>query len=225
MSEQPAGDPLDAAALAAVISGVLSDPGPEDRELLSSVVQVARAIFGAAASSIFLFDRAADELVFEAVSGAGEEFLVGTRFPAHRGIAGWVVDTGEPMTVNGLAGNRIFAQDLAERTGYVPDAIMAAPVLHRAEVLGVIQVLDPHPQSRSTLADLDLLTAFAGQAGLALAGLLRGRAARGALARGGGEFERLAGIVKLLAELPADRRASGLRLVDSLHEVLAGMVR
>ncbi|MFB7664179.1 GAF domain-containing protein [Kitasatospora sp. NPDC056138] len=209
----------------AAVSGALADPGPDDRELLASVVQVARSIFGAAASSVFLFDRERDELVFEAVSGEGEEFLIGTRFPAHRGIAGWVVDTGEPVTVDDLADSTLFAQDLAERTRYVPDSIMAAPVVHRDEVLGVIQVLDPHPQCRSSIADLDLLTAFAGQAGLALHGLVRSRAARRALALGGAEFERLAGIIQVLAALPPDQRAGGLRLVDSLHEVLSGMAR
>ncbi|WP_237534373.1 GAF domain-containing protein [Streptomyces sp. SID3343] len=209
----------------AAISGALADPGPDDRELLASIVGVARSIFGAAASSIFLFDRDADELVFEAVSGEGEEFLVGTRFPAHRGIAGWVVDTGESMTVDDLADSPLFAQDLAKRTRYVPNSIMAAPVVHREEILGVIQVLDPHPQSRSSIADLDLLAAFAGQAGLALHGLVRSRAARRALDLGGAEFERLAEIVRVLAELGPAQRAGGLRLVDSLHEVLSGMVR
>nr|WP_078630598.1 GAF domain-containing protein [Streptomyces roseochromogenus] len=211
--------------MVAAISAALADPGPDDRELLDSVVRVARSIFGATASSVFLFDRDSDELVFEAVSGEGEEFLVGTRFPAHRGIAGWVADTGEPMSVDDLSASALFAQDLAERTRYVPDSIMAAPVVHRDEVLGVIQVLDPHPQSRSSIADLDLLAAFAGQAGLALHGLVRSRAARRALALRGAQFERLAGIVQVLAELPAEQRATGLRLVDSLHDVLAGMVR
>ena len=39
------------------------------RGLLQSTVDVARAIFGAKASSVFLHDEATDELVFEAVSG------------------------------------------------------------------------------------------------------------------------------------------------------------
>ena len=53
---------------AAVAAGVL---GSEEsfRSLLQSVVEVARAIFGAKASSIFLFDEDTDELVFEAVAG------------------------------------------------------------------------------------------------------------------------------------------------------------
>ncbi|MFI5619443.1 GAF domain-containing protein [Streptomyces sp. NPDC051567] len=213
----------DSTAMIAAISGAPADPGPDDHELLASIVRVARSIFGAAASSIFLFDREHDQLVFEAVSGEGEEFLVGTRFPAHRGIAGWVVDTGEPLTVDDVAGSSLFAHDLAERTRYVPDAVMAAPVVHRDEILGVIQVLDPHPQSRSSLADLDLLASFAVQAGFALHGLVRSREARRAPALGGAEFERLASLVRLLAALEPERRAAGLRLVDSLHEVLAAM--
>ena len=51
---------------AAVAAGAL---GSEEayRELLQSIVEVARAIFGARASSVFLFDEESDELVFEAV--------------------------------------------------------------------------------------------------------------------------------------------------------------
>ena len=53
---------------AAVAAGVLAS---EERfaELLRSIVEVARAIFAARASSIFLFDEATDELGFAAVAG------------------------------------------------------------------------------------------------------------------------------------------------------------
>jgi GAF domain-containing protein len=211
-------------ALVAAISGALAEWGTDDRALLGSIVGVARSIFGAAASSIFLYDQEAGELVFEAVAGEGADFLVGTRFLADRGIAGWVAASGEPLVVDNLADSTLFARDLAESTRYVPSAIMAAPVLHREEVLGVLQVLDPHPQSRSSIADLDLLMMFAGQAGLSLHGLTRGRAARAALLGAGAEFERLADMVRLLAEMPAERRAAGLKLVDSLQAMLAELV-
>ena len=70
---------------AAVAAGVL---GSEERfrELLRSVVEVARAIFRARASSVLLLDEAANELVFEAVVGEGEETLVGQRF--YQGLEG-----------------------------------------------------------------------------------------------------------------------------------------
>ena len=53
---------------AAVAAGVL---GSEEqfRALLQSVVDVARAIFKAKASSILLLDTETDELVFEAAAG------------------------------------------------------------------------------------------------------------------------------------------------------------
>ncbi|MCW2940327.1 MAG: hypothetical protein JWN00_3312 [Actinomycetia bacterium] len=137
-------------------------------ELLQSVVDVARAMFGAAASSVFVFDEKADELVFQAVSGQGESFLVGRRFPASSGIAGWVVASGEPMVVNDLSKNTAFDRDLAASTQYVPDALMAAPLTHGDRVLGVLEVLDPVPQSRSSLDELDLLALFARQAAAAL---------------------------------------------------------
>jgi len=137
-------------------------------ELLQSVVDVARAIFGAEASSIFILDEEADELIFQAVSGRGEGFLVGRRFPASGGIAGWVATSGEPMVVDDLSRNPAFDRDRAESTHYVPNSLMAAPLVHGERILGVLEVLDPTPQSRSSLNELDLLAMFAQQAATAL---------------------------------------------------------
>ncbi|AYV31008.1 GAF domain protein [Streptomyces sp. ADI95-16] len=143
-------------------------PDPAVAELLQTVVDTARAIFGAQASSIMLLDATADELIFEAVSGQGQEFLVGRRFPAGRGIAGWVAASGEPMVVDDLHDSTSFDRDIAESTGYVPNALMAAPLIRRDRVLGVLEVLDPSPQARSGLPELDLLGLFARQAAVAL---------------------------------------------------------
>ncbi|MET7754624.1 MULTISPECIES: GAF domain-containing protein [unclassified Streptomyces] len=143
-------------------------PDPAMAELLQSVVDTARAIFGAEASSILLLEAAADELVFEAVSGQGQEFLVGRRFPAGRGIAGWVAASGEPMVVDDLHDSTSFDRDVARSTGFVPNALMAAPLVHGDRVLGVLEVLDPSPQARSSLSELDLLSLFARQAAVAL---------------------------------------------------------
>lgn len=145
-------------------------PGPDvlSSELLQSVVDVARAIFGAQASSVFLLDEQTHELVFQAVAGQGEDFLVGRRFPASSGIAGWVAASGEPMVVDDLARNAAFDRSLAESTRYVPGSLMAAPLIYGGRVLGVLEVLDPVAQSRSSLSELDLLALFARQAAAAL---------------------------------------------------------
>ncbi|MFB7650610.1 MULTISPECIES: GAF domain-containing protein [unclassified Streptomyces] len=186
---------------------------PRARELLQSVVDTARAIFGAAASSIFLFDEEAGELVFQAVSGEGQDFLVGRRFPAGRGIAGWVVSSGEPVVVDDLTHDRSFARDLAESTRFVPTALMAAPLLDSAGVLGVLEVLDPAPQARSDLAELDLLSLFARQSASALRVVTEG-------VPGHPPRPREATGVQAVAELDAAGRAVGLVLVDAVRDLL-----
>jgi GAF domain-containing protein len=155
--------PVEAASVAAT-----AQTDPLSAELLQSVVDVARAIFGAAASSMFLLDEATHELVFQSVSGQGELRLVGRRFPANTGIAGWVVASGEAMVVDDLSSHGAFNRDFAESTEYVPNSLMAAPLVHGERILGVIEVLDPAPQSRSSLNELDLLAMFARQAATAL---------------------------------------------------------
>ena len=173
-------------------------------ELLQSVVDVARAIFGAQASSVFLLDEEAGELVFQAVSGRGEELLIGRRFPTGRGIAGWVAVSGEPMVVDDLAAGSPFDRSLAESTEYVPNALMAAPLLHGGRVLGVLEVLDPAEQARSSLPELDLLAMFARQAAVALRFVMWPPAA-------GYEDE---------AGLPARHRAEAARLLRELEGLL-----
>src|SRR2546423_3658006 len=94
---------------AAVAAGVF---GAEEahRELLQSVVEVARAIFRAKASSIFLLDESTDELVFEAVAGGGADTPVGRRFPSSTGGAGWVVVTPQPVVIQGVVSDKPFGR-------------------------------------------------------------------------------------------------------------------
>jgi GAF domain-containing protein len=214
----------DHSAMIAAVYDALSGPGPDDRALLTSFTMLARTVFSAAASSILLLDQSSSDLVFEAVSGEGEEFLVGSRFPAHRGIAGWVLATGEPMAVDDLADSKLFARDIAENTGYVPECIMAVPVTYRHDTIGVLQVLDPRLRLGSSLADLDLLMMIAAQAGLSLHSLITGRTAQRALVADGAEYERLASLVGLLTTMRPEHRAAGLRLVDSLHGLVMSLV-
>src|SRR6202035_5301374 len=126
---------------AAVAAGVL---GAEEghRALLQSTAEVARAIFKARASSIFLLDTETDELVFEAVAGEG----------------------AQPLVVDDLTADTRFSQEAAESTGYVPKALMAVPLLVEDRALGVLEVLDRSSEQPFSLADMNLLGLFASQA-------------------------------------------------------------
>ena len=183
-----------------------ADPAdPVALELLQSIVDVARAIFGAQASSVLLLDEQTGELVFRAVSGQGEEFLVGRRIPAGQGIAGWVAVSGEPLVVDDLTASTAFDRSLAQSTQYVPDALMAAPLIHGDQVLGVLEILDPSAQARSGLPELDLLSLFSRQAAIALRIVTADRASSGAAPTG----------------MPPGQRAAATRLIRELERLLA----
>jgi len=187
------------------------------RALLRSVVEVARAIFAAKASSILLLDEASNELVFEAVVGEGEDDLLGRRFPAGTGVAGWVLATRTPLVIEDVARDPRFAKDVAEGTGYVPQGLMAVPLLHDESALGVLEVLDR--QAKFTLQEMELLGLFATQAAIALDLLQRAREAQAALA-GDGSLAVVARVADALGELDEERRPEADRLLEALEAVL-----
>ena len=204
---------------AAVAAGALAARDAH-RPLLQSIVEVARAIFGARAASIMLLDQQADELVFEAVTGEGEETLVGRRIPSGTGIAGWVAASGQPLVVEDVAADPRFAVEEARRTGYVPKGLMAAPLLREDRVLGVLNVLDRPERRRFSVAEMDLLGLFASQAAIALDLLIHARRVQTVLDTAGEDLQATARLAAALEGLEGERRAAGQRLLVELTNVL-----
>jgi GAF domain-containing protein len=204
------------AAVAAAVAGSES----AFAELLRSVVEVARAIFGARAASIFLLDEATDELVFEAIAGEGSDTLIGRRFPSSTGLAGWVLVTRQPIVIEDVTDDPRFARDFAETTGYVPRGLMAVPLLHGQRALGVLEVLDRPQRSRFSLQEMDLLALFGNQAAIALDLLRSARRAKGVLEGGENELLLVARVASALDTLDPDAHESGSELLRALADVL-----
>ena len=209
------GDELDAHGAAA--AGMLGGDEATFRMLLQSIVDVARAIFGAAAASIFLYDEEADELVFEAVSGEGGDTLVGARFPSSTGIAGFALVTRQPLVVDDLENDPRFSRDRAASTGYVPSSIVAAPLLHDERALGVLSVLDRAADRPFGVAELDLLSSFSTQAAIGLDLLLSARRAQSALGdEGSGSV-----VARVAALLDDEDAEAGRALLEAIERVLS----
>jgi GAF domain-containing protein len=201
----------------AVAAGVL---GAETnyRELLQSIVEVARAIFRAKASSIFLLDEESDELVFEAVAGEGSDSLIGRRFPSSTGLAGFVLVSRQPLVIEDVLEDPRFSRETAESTGFVPKGLMAVPLLHEERALGVLEVLDRPSDARFTLQEMELLGLFANQAAIALDLLQRARRAQDTLVDEG-ELAVLARLAQKLEER-REESADALALLAALEQVL-----
>jgi GAF domain-containing protein len=199
----------------AVAAGVL---GAEKnyRELLQSIVEAARAIFHAKASSIFLLDEATDELVFEAVAGEGSESLIGRRFSSSQGVAGFVLVSRQPLVIENVVEDPRFSREVAESTGYIPNGLMAVPLLYEERALGVLEVLDRPSDARFTLAEMELLGLFANQAAIALDLLQRARRAQATLADEG----ELAALARLAAKLEDGREEN-----EAARQLIAALER
>jgi GAF domain-containing protein len=204
----------------AVAAGALAGEGSR-AALLHSIVDVAREIFAARATSITLLDESTNELVFEAVSGEGSDTLVGQRFPTSQGIAGWVATSAQSLVLDDVAEDPRFSRDVAESTGYVPTALMAVPLIGDEDVLGVLSVLDRRDAKTFGLAQMELLELFAKQAAIALIVLQSARAADRALS-GSGDAALVARVASAIEDLGGTRREAGVRLLSALEELLGG---
>jgi GAF domain-containing protein len=174
------------------------------------LADTARAVFGARACSIVVHDVEEDQLVFTAVSGEGADTMPGRRVPASSGIAGWVLNAGQPLTVEDVMQDARFAAGFARSTGYVPKGIMAAPILGDDGAVGVISVLDRPRRAEFSLIEVELLERFSHLAALALES-------------GGNDGGGAAPVMELaaaLAELPPRRRTAAERLLDALTALL-----
>jgi GAF domain-containing protein len=145
----------------------------ETDELLRSLTETARRLFGAAACSLALLTEDESELVYTTAAGEGAAGVTGMRIASSHGIAGWVVQSGQPIAVSDLATDPRFSREVAEQTGYVPRAIVAVPVETPQRMLGVLSLLDRDPGRPGADQDMALLSLFADQAALALASVER----------------------------------------------------
>jgi GAF domain-containing protein len=137
--------------------------------LLKSIVEAAAQIFGAAASSILLVNEAEEALEFKVSTGQADHDLVGTKFPYDKGIAGYVFMTGQPIATSNVREDKRFNQDFAKSTGYIPNSILATPLISSDDrIIGVMEVLDKIDAISFDLHDMELMGMFAQQASMAI---------------------------------------------------------
>jgi GAF domain-containing protein len=139
--------------------------------------------------------------------------------PASQGIAGWVLSARTPLVLEDVRNDPRFSRATAEGTGYVPKGMMAVPLLHGDEPLGVLQVLDRPERSTFSLAEMELLGLFATQAAVALSLLRKARRARSALS-GDPDAASVAAVAERLERLEGHERDAGRALLEALARVL-----
>jgi len=121
----------------------MSIEGPAaHRALIEGIVRTAAGVFGASASSIALTDANTGELVYQSAWGAGAREIVGVRLPPGQGLAGTVIEDGQPLAVGDCRSAPRFAARIAAGTGHVPYTMLVVPLMRRGQPIGVLSLLD-----------------------------------------------------------------------------------
>jgi GAF domain-containing protein len=141
-----------------------------EMRLLQLIVDAVGSLFGAQASSIALFERDPDRLEFKVAGGAQGSGVVGMSVAPTEGIVGYVYSTGEAVALSDITSDPRFDREVAEKTGYVPRSVAAVPLITDEQVVGVLQVFDKQTGETFNVRDMELLAAFAAQAGAAITG-------------------------------------------------------
>ncbi|MGD9762438.1 MAG: GAF domain-containing protein [Candidatus Binatia bacterium] len=119
---------------------------------LDDLVQYAtsrtRELFDAGGCALLLLDPERRELYFPVASqrdcdAASSAQLAEIRFPAERGVAGWVLAHNEPTLVADTSTDERFYDAIDDRTAMRTHSLLCAPLRTRTGCIGVIEVVNP----------------------------------------------------------------------------------
>jgi transcriptional regulator with GAF, ATPase, and Fis domain len=137
-------------------------------QLLAYLMTCATKVMKAKDSSLMLLDERTNELVFKIALGEKGNQVQEFRLRMGQGIAGQVALTGEPIVVSDTSKDKRFERSIDVATGFETKSIMCVPIKLREKVVGVIEVLNAGYSGPLKEEDLDIFSAFANTAGVAL---------------------------------------------------------
>lgn len=134
-------------------------------ELLKVIAEETRNAMQADRCTVFLWDKDSNELWSKVALGVGDKEI---RFPADKGLAGYVVQTGETVNITNAYSDSRFNPEVDKSTGYHTKTILCMPIMNNNhEIIGAFQVLNKI-DGVFTKNDEDLLIAIGGSASIAL---------------------------------------------------------
>jgi phosphoserine phosphatase RsbU/P len=137
-------------------------------ELLQLVMNSAKDLLNAEACSIALRDDATGDLVFEVSVGEKSDEVSKQRIPAGQGIAGQVVEKGEPMVVASTKDAPHFFGQIDQATGFQSRNMIALPIKVKEKTIGVMEVINSRGRDAFDDRDLRLGQALASHAAVAI---------------------------------------------------------
>ncbi|HRH46734.1 MAG TPA: GAF domain-containing protein, partial [Pyrinomonadaceae bacterium] len=93
-------------------------------------------------ASVIIRDGDEGDLRFLSAIGQVADQLIGMRIPSGKGIAGFVFSSGQPMAVADVGQEESFYAEVDKTTGYSTQTILATPLRHNGEIIGVLEYVN-----------------------------------------------------------------------------------
>ncbi|HMA69080.1 MAG TPA: GAF domain-containing SpoIIE family protein phosphatase [Candidatus Mcinerneyibacterium sp.] len=137
-------------------------------EIKNVIIEQAKKIFNAEASSLMFLDKGSNELYFDVATGEKKEIVKEIRIPSDKGIAGWIIKNKKSILVKDVKQDGRFYNKVDEKSEFITKSIIGTPVYVEGEVIGLIEVLNKKDGGNFKEKDLELLEIFADLASLNL---------------------------------------------------------
>jgi len=138
-------------------------------QTLSAIARAAAMVLAAEASSVIMLDKARNKQVFRAATGDHAEQLINVEYEADVGISGAVLRSGEVIVVHDAQRDTSHHKEIDRLVGFRTRGLIAAPLIHRGEKLGVVEVLNRRDGGEFREQDCQLAQVFANLAAIAVA--------------------------------------------------------
>lgn len=136
--------------------------------LLREIMEAARQIMQAEASSLFLLDQESGELILLVPTGPVSEQISGKRIPAGKGLVGWVIQTERPILVDNPSSDPRFFGEIAAGD-FVTRSLACVPLQDSSgRITGVLQALNRREEASFPENEIPLFQTLAVQAGIAI---------------------------------------------------------
>jgi signal transduction histidine kinase len=140
----------------------------DQEPLLNNILENAVNILNCEAGTLFLMDDQTGDLVFRVTVGPVAGNLLGQRLPPGIGVVGRAVQTRQAVIENNAQESSSRFIETDKQTGFVSRSLLAVPMQIKDRVLGVIEVINRRDGLPFVVDDQNILTAFAGQAAVAI---------------------------------------------------------
>jgi len=149
-------------------SSALINSSLQTTDVLNFAMKAAEEFMEAEASSVFELDSEKGEIFVRLARGEKGGFIQARRLKPGEGIAGWVIQNGEPVIVEDVQKEGRFSDRFDKETGFRTRSLICVPLTIREKTVGAIQVINKKNGASFTEEDTELLTALGQQIAVAL---------------------------------------------------------